>query len=75
MIHDRSEFLFGNRDPGIFHQSGVDPALGIAGFLDRMDFRPQVIGTEKVVRDPEAPGGIARQQAIPAVTPEIRQGR
>jgi hypothetical protein len=53
----------------------VDPALGIAGFLDRMDFRPQVIGAEKVVRDPEAPGGIARQQAIPAVTPEIRQGR
>jgi hypothetical protein len=33
-------------------------ALAIARLLDRMDLRPQVIGAQEVVGDPEPAGGI-----------------
>jgi hypothetical protein len=49
-------------------------ALGIAGFLDRVDFRPEVIRAQVVVGDAQAPGRILPEQAVTAVAPEIRQG-
>jgi hypothetical protein len=36
----------------------VQAALAIARLLDRMDLRPQVIGAQEVVGDPERAGGI-----------------
>jgi hypothetical protein len=36
----------------------VQAALAIARLLDRMDLRPQVIGAQEVVGDPEPAGGI-----------------
>jgi hypothetical protein len=27
--------------------------LGVAGFLDRMDLRPQVVSAQEIVRDPQ----------------------
>jgi hypothetical protein len=37
----------------------MKPPLGGARLLDRMDLRPQVIGAQEVVRDPQPPGRIA----------------
>jgi len=34
-------------------------ALALARFLDRMDLRPQVIGAQEVVADPQPAGGVA----------------
>jgi hypothetical protein len=31
-------------------------ALAVAGFLDRVDFRPQVVGAKKVVGDSQPAG-------------------
>jgi hypothetical protein len=36
----------------------VQAALAIARLLDRMDLRPQVIGAQEVVGNPEPAGGI-----------------
>jgi hypothetical protein len=36
----------------------VKLALGVAGLLDRMDLRPQVIGAQKIVRDPQSSGRV-----------------
>jgi hypothetical protein len=36
----------------------VQALLGAARFLYRMDLRPQVIGAQEVVGDPEPAGGI-----------------
>jgi hypothetical protein len=33
--------------------------LGVARLLDRMDLRPQVVGAQEVVGDPQAACGIA----------------
>jgi hypothetical protein len=33
--------------------------LVLAGFLDRMDFRAQVVGAQEIVRDPQPSGRIA----------------
>jgi hypothetical protein len=37
----------------------MQPALGVARFLDRMDFRPEVVRAQKIVGDPQASRGIA----------------
>jgi len=37
----------------------MEAALGIVRLLDRMDFRPQVIGAQEVVRDAQAPGRVS----------------
>jgi hypothetical protein len=37
----------------------VQGDLVIARFLDRMDFRAQVVGAQEVVRDEQAPAGVA----------------
>jgi len=34
-------------------------ALGIAGILDRMDLRPQVIRAQEIVGDPQPAGRVA----------------
>jgi hypothetical protein len=31
----------------------MQPQLGLAGFLDRANLRPQVIGAQKIVADPQ----------------------
>jgi len=36
----------------------VQPPLGIARLLDRVDLRPQVVGAQEIVGDPEPAGGI-----------------
>jgi len=37
----------------------MDAALVVARFLDRMDLRPQVVGAQEIVRDPQPAGRIA----------------
>jgi hypothetical protein len=37
----------------------VQAALGLAGFLDRMDLRAQVIRAQEVVGDPQPAGRVA----------------
>jgi len=37
----------------------MKPQLGGARLLDRMDLRPQVIGAQEVVGDPQPPGRVA----------------
>jgi hypothetical protein len=37
----------------------VKRPLGIVGFLDRMDLRPQVIGAQEIVGDPQPSGRVA----------------
>jgi len=32
----------------------MQPALAVARLLDRMDFRAQVVGAQKIVGDPQA---------------------
>jgi len=36
----------------------MEAALGVVGFLDRVYFRPQVIGAQEIVRDAQASGRI-----------------
>jgi hypothetical protein len=43
----------------MFHQLGVQAALGVAGLLDRVDLRPQVIGAQEIVGEPQPCGGVA----------------
>jgi hypothetical protein len=33
--------------------------LALARFFDRMDLRPQVVGAQEVVADPQPPGRVA----------------
>jgi len=42
----------------LFHERSVELALGLARLLDRMDLRPQVVGAQEVVGDPQPAGGI-----------------
>jgi hypothetical protein len=37
----------------------VEPELTIAGFLDRMDLRTQVVGAQEIVGDPQPSGRVA----------------
>jgi hypothetical protein len=37
----------------------MQPQLAFSRFLHRMDLRPQVVGTQKVVGDPQAAAGIS----------------
>jgi hypothetical protein len=41
------------------HQLRVKLQLGIARLLDRMHLRPQVIGANEIVRDPQPSGRVA----------------
>jgi len=43
----------------MFHERGVQPALGLAGFLDRVDLRAQVVGAQKIVADRQSSGRVA----------------
>ena len=45
--------------PGALHQQRMHMTLVFAGLLDRMDLRPQVVGAQKVVGDPQPACGIA----------------
>jgi hypothetical protein len=36
----------------------VKPQLGVARLFHRMDLRPQVIGAQKIVRDPQSSGRV-----------------
>jgi hypothetical protein len=36
----------------------VKAQLAVAGFLDRMDLRPEVIGAQEIVRDAQASGRV-----------------
>jgi hypothetical protein len=36
----------------------VKRPLGVVGFLDRMDFRAQVVGAQEVVGDPQPSGRV-----------------
>jgi hypothetical protein len=40
------------------HQCFVQAPLALARLLDRMDFRPQVIGAQEIVGDRQPPGRI-----------------
>jgi hypothetical protein len=46
-----------------------------ARLLDRMDLRPQVIGAQKIVGDPQPAGRVSLEEIKPAIAPKIRQGR
>jgi hypothetical protein len=46
-----------------------------AGLLDRMDLRPQVIGAQEIVGDPQAAGRVSLEEMKTAIAPEIRQER
>jgi hypothetical protein len=35
----------------MLHQPGMQAQLGVAGFLDRMDLRAQVVSAQEVVAD------------------------
>jgi hypothetical protein len=37
----------------------MQAALGVVGLLERMEFRPQVIGAQEIVRDAKAPGRVS----------------
>jgi len=37
----------------------MQATLGIARFLDRMHLRPQVVGAQEIVRDPQVACGVA----------------
>jgi len=37
----------------------MDATLLVARILDRMDFRPEVIGAQEIVRDPQPSGRVA----------------
>jgi hypothetical protein len=37
----------------------MDAPLLVAGLLQRVDFRAQVVGAEEIVRDPQPSGGVA----------------
>jgi hypothetical protein len=37
----------------------VERALRVARLLHRMDLRPEIVGTQKVVGDPQAAAGIS----------------
>jgi len=36
----------------------MQPQLGVAGLLDRVDLRPQVVGAQEVVGDPQPAGRV-----------------
>src|SRR5687768_5633418 len=58
-VFDRFELLVAYGPAGLFHERGVKRELGLARLLDRMDLRPQVIGAQKIVRDPQSSGRVA----------------
>jgi hypothetical protein len=41
------------------HQGFMQAQLRLARLLDRMDLRPQVIGAQEIIRDPQAACGIS----------------
>jgi hypothetical protein len=43
----------------MFHQGRMQAPLGLARVFDRMDLRPQIVGAQKIVGDPQPPGGVA----------------
>jgi hypothetical protein len=45
--------------PRRVHQRRVQPPLGVAGLLDRVDLRAQVVGAQEVVGDPQPAGRVA----------------
>ena len=58
-IGDRLELAPRDAPARLRHQRGMEAALGVVGFLGRMDFRPQVIGAQEIVRDAQASGRIS----------------
>jgi hypothetical protein len=49
--------------------------LVLARLLDRMDLRPQGVGAQEIVGDPQPAGRVALEEVKTAIAPEIRQGR
>jgi hypothetical protein len=58
-VFDGKKIFFGDALPGGFHQAGVKGPLAVARLLDRMDFRPQVVGAQEIVGDPKPSGRVA----------------
>jgi hypothetical protein len=46
-----------------------------ARLLDRMNLRPQVIGAQEIIGDPQPAGRVALEEMKTAIAPKIRQGR
>ena len=74
-VADQCQSAFRDLNSWILHQAGMEAALVIAGIVDRMDLRPQVVGAQEIVGDPQASRGVAFQQVKAAIAPEIRQER
>src|SRR5207237_8194129 len=75
LVAYQCQSAFRDLNSWILHQRGMEAALVIAGFLDRMDLRPQVVGAQEIVGDPQASRGVPFQQVKAAIAPEIRQER
>jgi hypothetical protein len=58
-IADCLQFAACDAPARLCHQRGMEAALGIVGLLDRMDFGPQVIGAQEVVRDAQPSGRVS----------------
>ena len=58
-VLDRRQLLLGHLPAGRFHQCPMQAKLAIARLLDRVDLRPQVVGAQEVVGDPQPSCGIA----------------
>jgi len=60
LVGDRVDLGGRHRAARRRHERGVQRGFGVAGLLDRMDLRPQVIGAQEVVGDPQPAGRVAR---------------
>ena len=58
-VFDGFKILLGDFSSRIGHQLRMEAKLRLARFLDRMDLRPQVVGAQEVVGDPQPAGRVA----------------
>jgi hypothetical protein len=53
LISERIDLGRRHRALRCLHERSVQPQLGVAGLLDRVDLRAQVVGAQEVVGDPQ----------------------
>ena len=58
-IADRGELALRDAPARLGHQCRMERALGVVGLLDRMQFGPQIVGAQEIVRDAQASGRVA----------------
>ena len=58
-VLDRRELLFAHGAPRLAHQRSVEGKLRLARLPDRMDFGPQVVRAQEIVRDPQPTRGVS----------------